>query len=115
MLASTLYILKDDAVQQLSVLLLITELTRASHVPTHFRAVSSTGLSGGEVIGGGEGAAAVSTGDGVCMLSAASAMTSIMRRFPLAFSLSGGATEVEWEAGSSFAGASGRAGGAVLR
>ena len=50
MLASSLYILKDDAVQQLSVLLLITESSRASQ---RFRAWSSTGLSGGGVVGGG--------------------------------------------------------------
>ena len=61
--------------------------------------------------------AAVSTWGGVCMLSAASAMTSIARRFPLAFSLIGGATELEWEAAAAAsysAGASGGA-GAVLR
>ena len=49
-LASTLYILQNDAVQQLSVLLLITESSRASQ---RFRAWSSTGLSGGGVVGGG--------------------------------------------------------------
>ena len=71
---------------------------RSSRASQRFRARSSTGFSGGGVVGGGGGAAAGSIGDRGCMLSAASAMTSIMRRFPLAFSLIGGATELEWEA-----------------